>query len=149
MNNLIEQLEKAGAPEAFAAIGLDYDTLFGSAEAFDQNPYRSHQWIVKEHGEFLVVNAIPPAELQDQLFWEEWYLQKADASRNADDPGKAEASRSADGEIHHHILTLWRPQTYHEIFTAPETDAVHPEPSFGQTWYVIEDPDMTPWLLRR
>jgi hypothetical protein len=83
------------------------------------------------NNKFLVINAIPPSELQDHLFWEEWYLQKE------------------RGEIHHHVLSLWRPQSFNEVFRAPEFDEIHPEECFGRLWYVIEDPDKRPWLLRR
>jgi hypothetical protein len=131
MIDLIRELTEKGVKRSFSALGLEFDDLFQAAGNFRQNPYRKHQWVVKENNKFLVINAIPPSELQDHLFWEEWYLQKE------------------RGEIHHHVLSLWRPQSFNEVFRAPEFDEIHPEECFGRLWYVIEDPDKRPWLLRR
>jgi hypothetical protein len=125
---LQNELEKADVELAFTRIGLNFKELFGSGSV-QGNPYREHTWLVKESGGFLVVNAIPAVVDQDRLFWEEWYLN--------------------EGEIHHHVLSLWRPHTYHAVFQAPERDDLHPEYCFGSAWYVVEDPDMSPWLLRR
>lgn len=130
MNNpLWGRLIASGVDAAMERIGLDFKKLFGDASLFACDPYRDHMWLVKENDEFLVVNAIPARENLDRLFWEEWYLN--------------------NDEVHHHVLTVWRPGTYDEVFHAPQSDGIHPEPCFGSTWYVIEDPDMTPWLLRR
>jgi hypothetical protein len=126
--HLHNELEKAGVESACTRIGLSFNELF-CCSTVEGNPYHAHTWIVKENADFLVINAVPAVSDQNRLFWEEWYLHK--------------------GEIHHHVLSLWRPHTYHAVFQAPSQDDIHPAPCFGSAWYVIEDPDMTPWLLRR
>ncbi len=45
-----------------------------------------------------MINAIVEDAEQDRLFWEEWYLY--------------------EDEIHHHVLSLWRPPAYDEVFSA-------------------------------
>lgn len=131
MNQLRERLKAVKAKETFEKIGLDYKELFADLDTLDNDPYRNHTWVIKDSDVFLVVNAIPEDRDQDHLFWEEWYLQK-DVN-----------------EIHHHILTLFEPETYHEIYQAPEEDTIHPFQCFGKKWFVVEDPNMIPILLRR
>lgn len=128
MKKLIEYLKKNGAEEYFDAMKLDMDELFAS-QSFDEDPYRDHNWEFRRNDSFIIVNAIPNADLQDRIFWEEWYIH--------------------DGEVHHHVLTLWRPKDFDEIFDCPESDDIHPALSFGKRWYVVEDPEMKPVLFRR
>ena len=128
MNKLIEYLKSIGAAEYFGAMNLNVDDLFTS-EVIDANPYGNHKWELRKSKDFTVVNAIPDEAMQDRLFWEEWYVHK--------------------GDVHHHILSLWRPPAYSEIFKCPESDDIHPASAFGKTWYVIDDPDMKPILIRR
>lgn len=128
-NDLQEKLALMGVDKSFHRIGLDVAMLFADSKKLQENPYRNHHWVVKENGGFLVVNAIPSKEDQDHLFWEEWYLHA--------------------GEVHHHILSLWEPSVYQEVFQAPACDDIHPAQCFGSRWFVIEDVDMRPLLLRR
>ena len=127
MQALMEALRVHGVNTALDEIGLDAATLFTTRLADD--PYRHHRWIVKRAGKKTIVNAIPDEADQDHLFWEEWYAE--------------------GGRVHHHILSLWAPARHDAVFEAPQRDDEHPEPSFGKRWFVIDDPDMRPWLLRR
>ena len=129
MNDLQKKLMQMGVTMAFQRIGLDVELLFADLKKLQEDPYRNHSWVVKENEEYLVVNAIPSKEDQDHLFWEEWYFHA--------------------GEVHHHILSLWEPCVYQEVFHAPEHDDIHPSQCFGSRWFVIEDVDMRPLLLRR
>lgn len=131
MNGLPQRLSESGAIKAFEQIGLDARKLFDGLEACKMDPYRNHMWVVMDSSTFLVVNAIPEEGDQDHLFWEEWYLQKE------------------VGEIHHHILTLFEPASYDEIFQAPEQDDIHPPQCFSKRWYVVEDLNMNALLARR
>jgi hypothetical protein len=127
MKTLQETLREQGVLAAIAELGLDAGGVFGGEPT--ANPYRHHRWLVKRTPTKLIVNAIPEEEDQDHLFWEEWY---ADA-----------------GRTHHHVLSRWAPARFDAIFEAPARDDEHPPPSFGKRWYVIDDPDMRAWLLRR
>ncbi len=129
MNDLQKKLMQMGVTMAFQRIGIDIELLFADFKKLQEDPYRNHSWVVKENEEYLVVNAIPNKEDQDHLFWEEWYLHA--------------------GEVHHHILSLWEPSVYQEVFQAPEHDDIHPSQCFGSRWFVVEDVDMRPLLLRR
>ncbi|MCF7942501.1 MAG: hypothetical protein K9M84_12885 [Spirochaetia bacterium] len=129
MNELLDIWERAGVAQACEKIGLDFERIFASpASECSTNPYRDHGWLVVEQEGFTVINAIIEDAEQDRLFWEEWYLH--------------------EGEIHHHVLSLWRPPAYDELFSAPAHDEIHPQQCFSKQWYVIEDPDMAPLLLR-
>lgn len=129
MKKLLEVLQAKGIAEICRRLGLEFPEIFPLVGDLEENPYRDFIWIVKENQDFLVINAIPEREDQDHLFWEEWYSHK--------------------GEVHHHVLTLWQPQSFQEIFHAPESDDIHPEQCFSRSWYVIEDSDMRAMLLRR
>jgi len=126
---LKELLKQQKVDETMQRLGLKMEEIFGGLDDLQDNPYRYHSWLVKENHGFLVVNAIPEKSAQDHLFWEEWYTYQ--------------------GELHHHILTLWKPYKHHEVFQAPDSDDIHPPQCFSQTWYVIEDTDMRALLLRR
>ncbi len=128
MNSLRRKLSANGCYDFFRRLDLDPEILFYSDMDIG-NPYTDHEWVLKENDDFIIINAIPPLEKQNRLFWEEWFLHK--------------------GEIYHHVLTLWRPSRYDEIFECPDRDEIHPELSFGKTWYVQDEKDMTPMLLRR
>jgi len=128
MNNLISTLEKKGVKSACNKIGLDFQKLF--ANDLNYNSYKEHIWYVNNHSKVIVFSAVPPENKQDRLFWEEWYRMREEK------------------EYHHHVLTRWRPKYYDEIYNAPEHDDIHPEPIFRKKWYVVDDPDMSPWLLR-
>jgi hypothetical protein len=130
MGNLIRTLKNCGVDKAFPLLQLDFSDLFekrltsGNARAYDQ-----HEWVVRDVPVLgFVVNAVPRKNFLEELFWEEWFRR--------------------DGTTHHHLLTLKRPPRYDDVFVAPEHDDIHPEASFGRTWYVVEDPDMCPVLLR-
>jgi len=129
VNDLQKELTAIGVEKTFLRMGLDFETLFSDSKKLQENPYRNHHWVVKENEEYLVVNAIPSKEVKDHIFWEEWYLHA--------------------GEVHHHVLSLWEPCAYQEVFQAPERDDIHPPQCFGSRWFVIEDADMRPLLLRR
>ena len=128
MKRLTQYLASIGADNYFEKMSLSINELFLS-DTIETNPYSEHNWELREGGGFTVVNAIPDSDKQDRLFWEEWYVHQ--------------------GEVHHHILSLYKPAHYDEIFVCPESDDIHPSLSFGKTWYVVEDPDMKPILLRR
>lgn len=130
MNELIAILKEKNVDEAFSVIGLNFDEYFTNKVADKEtNPYKDHEWIVKVVPVFgHVVNAVPIDEKMDELFWEEWFTK--------------------DGTIYHHILYLQEPARYDEIFEAPEHDDIHPERVLGKKWYVIDDKDLGPFLLR-
>lgn len=128
MKQLQEELIRLGADEYFREMGLELATLFEAPE-LKHNPYREHLWELRRNDEYIIVNAVPPEELQDYLFWEEWFLHKE--------------------KVHHHILSLWRPPRFDELFEAPERDDIHPSQSFGKRWYVVDDRDLRPLLMRR
>ena len=109
---------------AFAGLGLDFRALFPNMGA-----YENHEWLVKTIPRVgLIVNAVPPeAQIRKQP-WEEWY--------------------KLEGRLHHHVLYLQKPPHHDEVFDAPEHDDVHPPRTLGKSWFVIEDPDMSPALLR-
>jgi len=125
---LTDYLREIGADDYFERMGLELETLFEAPE-LAENPYRKHQWVLKKNDEYTIVNAVPPEELQDHLFWEEWFIHH--------------------GKVYHHILSLWRPTRFDEIFEAPEADEIHPPQSFGKRWYVVDDRDLRPLLMRR
>jgi hypothetical protein len=124
---LVDVLQQQGVLAAMRELGLDPGVVLGTAAA--QNPYRHHRWLVKRTPDKVIVNAIPDEADQDHLFWEEWYAE--------------------GGRVHHHVLSRWSPARYDGVFEAPARDDEHPPPSFGKRWYVIDDPDMRAWLLRR
>ncbi|AEC01261.1 hypothetical protein [Parasphaerochaeta coccoides] len=119
----------AGVDKACERVGLDFNVVFGDIAIHSDSPYRNHDWQVRENKDFIVINAVPDAENVDCLFWEEWYLH--------------------EGEIHHHLLSLWKPEVWDEQFIGPEDDDLHPDIAFSRTWYVRDLKDMTPVLLRR
>lgn len=109
---------------AFAGLGLDFHALFPST-----GPYSEHEWLAKNVPRFgTIINAVPAEAQLSGLPWEEWYL--------------------LEGRRRHHVLYLKKPPKYDEIFEAPGHDEVHPRRTLGRKWYVIEDPDMSPVLLR-
>jgi hypothetical protein len=139
MTDLISRLQSMGTDKDFAALGLDFASLFSGAlrtadtashrAADSHEPYEGYEWLTKKVPRFgTVINAVPPDERMKELPWEEWFV--------------------LEGELHHHVLYLGPPEHFDEIFAAPPADAIHPPRTFGKRWYVIEDPDMTPVLLR-
>ena len=109
---------------AFAVLGLDFRALFPTAA-----PYEAHEWIVKTIPRVgLIINAVPPDAMIGSQPWEEWYM--------------------LEGKRHHHALYLEKPPRYDEIFEAPVRDDVHPPRTLGKNWYVIDDSDFSPVLLR-
>jgi hypothetical protein len=123
-------LREINGDSACKQIGIDFNELF--VTDFVDDPYAEHTWYINNHEKVVVINALPPRDKQDRIFWEEWY-------------------RMRNEEIcHHHVLTLWRPKCYDAIWVAPDKkDDIHPESVLGKKWYVVEDPDMRPLLLRR
>jgi hypothetical protein len=117
-------MDKKELERAFAGLGLDFPTLFPTT-----GPYEAHEWIVKDVAGFgTVLNAVPPDSKLRSLPWEEWYIHQ--------------------GKRHHHVLYVEKPPRHDEIFRAPDHDEVHPPRTLGKSWYVIDDPDMRPVLLR-
>jgi hypothetical protein len=109
---------------SFADLGLDFGVLFPTTEA-----YRDHEWIVKTIPRVgLIINAVPPDVKIRRLPWEEWY--------------------KLEGKLHHHVLYQKKPRKHDEIFDAPDHDEIHPPRTLGKKWFVIDDPDMSPVLLR-
>jgi hypothetical protein len=130
MANLITTLRARGVDKVLPLLELDFSELFeklqtnANAHAYDQ-----HDWIIgRDPGLGSIVNAVPRRDMIEELLWEEWFRK--------------------DGKTRHHVLSLKRPNRYDDVFVAPEHDEVHPEVTFGRTWYMIEDPDMRPVLLR-
>ncbi len=117
-------MDMAELERAFAGLGLEFRALFP-----DPRPYQAHEWLVKAVAGFgTIINAVPPDRKLRSLPWEEWYLRER--------------------TLHHHVLYLKKPPKHDEIFQAPDHDEVHPPRTLGKSWYVIEDPDMRPVLLR-
>jgi hypothetical protein len=129
MDVLETVLQRENVIGTLGRLGLSVDEVFPGLASLGGNPYRHHRWMVKENHGYLVINAIPEEADQDHLFWEEWY--------------------SFEQEVHHHILTLYKPFMHHEIYQAPAGDDLHPPQCFSKKWYVVEDPDMRALLLRR
>jgi hypothetical protein len=130
MANLIDTLKARGVAQAFPLLQLDFSELFerrytrGNARVYDH-----HEWVVRDVPVLgRIVNEVPKKPMLEELIWEEWFRK--------------------DGKTYHHILTLKRPPRYDDVFVAPEHDDVHPEITLGRTWYVVNDLDMSPVLLR-
>ncbi len=130
MANLIDTLKARGVAQAFPLLQLDFSELFekrftrGNARVYDH-----HEWIVRDAPPLgRIVHAVPRKSLLEELIWEEWFRK--------------------DGKTYHHVLTLKRPPRYDDVFIAPEHDEIHPEVTLGRTWYVVNDLDMSPVLLR-
>jgi len=129
MSDLVSRLRSMGLEKKFEALGLDFEALFAMPPGTDRDPYEGYEWVVKKTGSFgTVINAVPPDERMGDLPWDEWFV--------------------LEGTRHHHVLYLEPPERYDEVFVAPEADDIHPPRTLGKRWYVIEDPDMTPALLR-
>jgi hypothetical protein len=130
MEDLIAYLKQEGIDRSFAELGLDLFSLFPESrdrEATDR--YGQHEWLVKTVPRVgTIINAVPPDDKLTELPWEEWYV--------------------LDGKNHHHVLYLNEPDSYDEIFEAPAADDIHPPRTLGRNWYVVDDPDMSPVLLR-
>ncbi len=130
MIDLISYLRKRKIHRAFSALNLSFDALFPEKDRDRLTDlYGNYEWIVNDVPRFgTIINGVPPDESMPELPWEEWYV--------------------LDGVAHHHVLYLKRPPHYDEIFKAPEHDDVHPPRTLGKSWYVVDDPDMNPVLLR-
>lgn len=130
MKDLITEMKKIGIDGAFLRIGLDFDSLFPQSRGSTLTEvYRYHEWIVKEvFGYGVVVNAVPSDEKLEVEPWEEWYAH--------------------ENRIHHHVLYLREPERFDEVFEAPEQDEVHPPRTLGKSWWVVDDPDPRPVLIR-
>jgi hypothetical protein len=131
MEDILGFLTESGIDRHFASLGLDFTRLFPPKKKRRvQSAYGDYQWLVKTVERFgTVINAVPPDDKIDVLPWEEWFV--------------------LDGKLTHHVLYLAEPDSYDEIFDAPDDDDVHPRRTLGKTWYVIDDGDMGPVLLRR
>jgi len=130
MEDLLTYLKEKGIDRSFSALGLDLFSLFPekNCKAATER-YGQHEWLVKTVPKFgTIINAVPPNDKIDELPWEEWYI--------------------LEGVNHHHVLYLKEPATYDELFEAPDADDIHPPRTLGKNWYVIDDPDMSPVLLR-
>jgi hypothetical protein len=130
MANLIDTLRTRGVDQAFASFKLNFVELFekhlSSATAA---AYENHDWIVRDDP-FVgrVVSAVPHRSKIEELPWEQWHIK--------------------GGAAHHRILTLARPPRYDDVFVAPDDSDLFPGAVLGRTWFVVEDPDMCPQLLR-
>jgi len=131
MANLIDTLKARGVDTALSHLRLDLVELVqkrltrGTTHAYDH-----HDWEVHEDPQRgRVVSAVPRKAKIEELPWEEWLAK--------------------DGKAHHRILTLKRPSRYDDVFVAPDQDDTRPSAVLGRTWYVVNDPDLSPLLLRR
>jgi hypothetical protein len=131
MANLNDTLKARGVDKALVSFRTDLMDLFqkyitrGTIHSYDH-----HEWEVREdplRGQ--VVNAVPRKAMIEELPWEEWL--------------------SKDGKVHHRVLSLKRPSRYDDVFVAPDQDDTRPTAVLGRTWYVVNDPDLSPLLLRR
>lgn len=130
MEDLIAYLKQKGVDRSFAELGLDLSSQFpeNKREAATER-YGQYEWLVKKVPTFgTVINALPPDDKLGELPWEEWYV--------------------LEGKNHHHVLYLKEPAAYDELFEAPDADDIHPPRTLGKNWYVVDDPDMSPVLLR-
>ena len=130
MEGLISKLHQKGIVKAFQLIGLDFRLLFPEAQNESlARVYGDYEWIVRDvPGYQTVINAVPPDDLLHSRPWEEWYKH--------------------DNVVHHHVLYLEKPKAYDEIFDAPDHDDIHPERTLGRRWWVVDDPDHSPFLAR-
>lgn len=112
---------------AFKELELNHN--LNNQSAGIKSSYSGWKWTVRKCDEFpIIINAIPPVEEMEKYFWEEWYMQ--------------------DKKVHHHILYLIEPDSYDQIFEAPQTDDIHPPEIMSKKWYVLEDQDMSLFLTR-
>jgi hypothetical protein len=130
MEDLIAYLKQKGVDRSFAELGLDLFSQFPeNKRQAATRLYGQHEWLVKKIAIYgTVINAVPPDDQIERLPWEEWYV--------------------LEGKNHHHVLYLKKPAAYDELFEAPDADDIHPPRTLGKNWYVIDDPDMSPVLLR-
>jgi hypothetical protein len=131
MINQLGAFEYENIAKAFLDLGLNFKRFFPEDAINIVNKiYKNYEWIVKSVPRFnKVINAVPPNEKMKELPWEEWFV--------------------LNSKIYHHVLYLKAPDQYDEIFNAPQIDDIHPVRTLGKIWYVIDDPDMSPVLLRR
>jgi hypothetical protein len=131
MANLIGRLKTRGVDTAFAAFQLDFsELLVKRVTRATARAYEHHDWVVLDDPLLgRVVNAVPRKAMIEELHWEQWCRK--------------------DGTTHHRILSLARPSRWDDVFIAPDHDDAHPPAVFGRTWYMVEDPDMCPLLLRK
>jgi hypothetical protein len=131
MRDVLVFFEENGIDRRFESLGYDFHKLFPERERSRiQSAYGDYQWLVKTVGRFgTIINAVPPDDKIDVLPWEEWFV--------------------LEGKLTHHVLYLAEPDSFDEIFDAPAHDDVHPRRTLGKTWYVIDDEDMSPVLLRK
>lgn len=112
---------------AFKELELSHDLIRHFSEI--KSYYTDWKWTIRKCDEFpIIINALPPVEEMEKYFWEEWYKQ--------------------DNKVYHHILSLTEPDSYDQIFEAPQTDDIHPPEIMGKKWYVVEDKDMSLFLIR-
>lgn len=130
MSNLIETLKTRGVDQAFTSFNLNICDLVEkhlspqSAVAYDE-----HEWLVRDDP-FVgrVVSAVPPKSRIEELAWEQWFMK--------------------GGVLCHRILTIARPARYDDVFVAPDDNEKYPPAVLGRTWFVVNDPDLCPRLLR-
>ena len=130
MKDLYALFREKNIDRAFQELGLNWKSLFPEKKNQKASElYGNHEWLVKKIPQFgTIINAVPPDEKIRKNPWEEWYvLEKI---------------------IHHHVLHLDKPASYDEVFNAPDHDDIHPSRTLGKKWYVIDDKDMSPVLLR-
>ena len=130
MKQVKADLKRKNIDKSFQKLGLQFEELFPDrlSAKIDKN-YEQHQWVVRDIPRFnTVINAVPPDEKLHELPWEEWYI--------------------FEGSVHHHVLYTKEPAQYDEIFDAPIHDDIHPPRTLGKKWYVIDDKNMSPVLLR-
>jgi hypothetical protein len=130
MANLTRTLETCGVYSAFASFKLNFSELIEKHLSPDSAAaYEDHDWIVRDDP-FVgrVVCAVPHKSRIEDLPWEQWHVK--------------------GGAVHHRVLTLTRPGRYDDVFVAPDDSEKYPAAVLGRTWFVVEDPDLCPRLLR-
>lgn len=125
--SIFEQtLRQAGVDAAAQSNGLDFALFTQPGIA---NAYGNHNWIVTHHPQIgPVINAVPAIDQTDTTPWEEWFQM--------------------DGELHHHVLYRAKQPESTETWEGPLNDPFHPPQVLGHLWYVHNDPDSQPILLR-
>ncbi len=129
MANLIETLKTRGVDQVFASFKLSFIDFFEKHTATATVAYENHDWLVRDDP-FIgrVVSAVPHRDKIEELPWEQWHVK--------------------GGAVHHRVLTTARPPRYDDVFVAPDDSDKFPAAILGRTWYVVEDPDMCPQMLR-
>lgn len=115
---------------SFGEIGLSMRIVF--PDTLSLASYDRHRWMVTRQESYTIIHAVPDVSELESSFWEVWYAHNGASAL-------------------HHILYCYKPSIpYHDIFEVPpEPDGLLPEEVVGRTWYVVQDPSMMAWGVRK